>query len=98
MSNGNWTSGICQQMREVSSGRTIDVRMFEFYQGVPRLNIDDINYDLLLPILVHRVDDQGLPCSDQPARRFCARRTQAFQPVVEAMRQYWKLIRYGSDA
>jgi hypothetical protein len=48
------------------------------------LNIDDINNGLLLPILVHWVDDQGSPLfgtgRDQRARRSRARRTRISRP------------------
>lgn len=69
----------------------------------PLLNADDINYGLLLPIFVHCVDDQGRPLLGPtrkgPEGKALVRKAYTDIPaVVEAMRQYWMPIRYGSDA
>ena len=69
----------------------------------PLLNTDDINYGLLLPIFVHCVDDQGRPLLGPtrkgPEGKALVRKAYTDIPaVVEAMRQYWMPIRYGSDA
>jgi uncharacterized protein len=53
----------------------------------PLLNTEDVNYDLLLPILVHCVDGQGRPLLG-PTRK---------GPVVEALRQYWRPTRFPQD-
>ena len=69
----------------------------------PLLNIDDINYGLLLPIFAHCVDDQGHPLLG-PARKgpagkaFLRKAYTDIPAVVETMRQYRMPIRYGSDA
>jgi len=60
----------------------------------PLLNIDDINYGLLLPIFAHCVDDQGHPLLG-PTRKgpegeaFLRKAYTDIPAVVEAMRQYW---------
>jgi hypothetical protein len=68
----------------------------------PLPNTGDINYGLFLLIFVHSVDDPGhLPCSDQRGRDHKTLLRKAYtdmSAVVEAMRQYWMPIRYGSDA
>ena len=56
--------------------------------------------EILLPILLHRVDDQGHPLLG-PTRK--GPKTEEFlrdahtdiPAVVEAMRQYWMPIRYA---
>jgi uncharacterized protein len=65
----------------------------------PLLDLSNINHGLLLPILLHCVDDQGRPMLG-PARK--GRETEQFlrnahtdiPAVVEAMRQYWMPTRY----
>jgi uncharacterized protein len=69
----------------------------------PLLNTNDINHGLLLPILVHCVDDQGRPLLG-PTRKgpdgkaFMRKAYTDIPAVVEAMRQYWMPIRYRRDA
>jgi uncharacterized protein len=66
----------------------------------PLLDTSNINHGLLLPILLHCVDDQGHPLLG-PARK--GRETKEFlrnahtdiPAVVEAMRQYWMPTRYA---
>jgi uncharacterized protein len=66
----------------------------------PLLDIRNINHGLLLPILLHCVDDQGRPLLGPPRT---GRETEEFlrnahadiPDVVEAMRQYWMPTRYG---
>jgi uncharacterized protein len=65
----------------------------------PLLDLSNINHGLLLPILLHCVDDHGHPLLG-PARK--GRETEEFlrnahtdiPMVVEAMRQYWMPTRY----
>ncbi len=66
----------------------------------PLLDRSNINHGLLLPILLHCVDDHGRPLLG-PARK--GRDTEEslrnahtdIPAVVEAMRQYWMPIRYA---
>src|SRR5216684_1396434 len=66
----------------------------------PLLDTRNINHGLLLPILLHRVDDQRHPLLG-PTRK--GPKTEEFlrdahtdiPAVVEAMRQYWMPIRYA---
>ena len=66
----------------------------------PLLDISNINHGLLLPILLHCVDDQGRPMLGPPRT---GRETEEFlrnahadiPDVVEAMRQYWMPTRYA---
>src|ERR1700694_4326410 len=66
----------------------------------PLLDTRNINHGLLLPILLHCVDDQGHPLLG-PTRK--GPKTEDFlrdahtdiPAVVEAMRQYWMPIRYA---
>jgi hypothetical protein len=66
----------------------------------PLLDTSNINHGLLLPILLHCLDDQGRPPLG-PARK--GRETKEFlrnahtdiPAVVEAMRQYWMRTRYA---
>jgi uncharacterized protein len=66
----------------------------------PLLDLSNVNHGLLLPILLHCVDDHGRPLLG-PARK--GRDTEEFlrnahtdiPAVVEAMRQYWMPIRYA---
>ena len=66
----------------------------------PLLELSNINGGLLLPILLHYVDDQGRPLLG-PARKGCdtaefLRNAHSDIPAaVEAMRQYWMPIRYA---
>jgi uncharacterized protein len=66
----------------------------------PLLDLSNINHGLLLPILLHCIDDHGRPLLG-PARK--GRDTEEFlrnahadiPMVVEAMRQYWMPTRYA---
>ena len=66
----------------------------------PLLDISNIHHSLLLPILLHCVDDQGRPLLGPPRK---GRETEQFlrnaytdiPHVVEAMRQYWMPTRYA---
>ena len=66
----------------------------------PLLDVSNIHYGLLLPILLHCVDDQGRPLLGPPSK---GRETEEFlrnahadiPDVVEAMRQYWMPTRYA---
>jgi uncharacterized protein len=66
----------------------------------PLIDLSNINHGLLLPILLHCVDDQGRPMLGPPRE---GRETEEFlrnaqtdiPVVVDAMRQYWMPTRYG---
>jgi hypothetical protein len=66
----------------------------------PLLDLSNINHGLLLPILLHCIDDHGRPLLG-PART--GRETEEFlrnaytdiPAVVEAMRQHWMPTRYA---
>ena len=66
----------------------------------PLLDISNIHHGLLLPILLHCVDDQGRPVLGPPRK---GRDTEEFlrnahadiPAVVEAMRQYSMPTRYA---
>ncbi|MDA9543156.1 MULTISPECIES: hypothetical protein [Bradyrhizobium] len=66
----------------------------------PLLDIRNIDHGLLLPILLHCVDNQGRPSFGPPRP---GRETEEFlrnphtdiPDVVEAMRQYWMPNRYA---
>ena len=63
------------------------------------LDTRNINHGLLLPILLHRVDDQGHPLlgptrKDPKTEAFLRDAHTNIPAVVEAMRQYWMPIRY----
>ena len=66
----------------------------------PLLDMGNVNHGLLLPILLHCVDDHGRPLLGPPRK---GRDTEEFlrnahadiPAVVEAMRQYWMPIRYA---
>jgi uncharacterized protein len=66
----------------------------------PLLDLSNINHGLLLPILLHCVDDLGRPMLGPPRE---GRETEEFlrnahtdiPMVVEAIRKYWMPIRYG---
>jgi uncharacterized protein len=66
----------------------------------PLLDTRNINHGLLLPILLHCVDDRGRPLLG-PARKgaetkeFLRNAHTDIPAVVEAMRQYWMPIRYA---
>lgn len=68
----------------------------------PLLNTDDVNYGLLLPILVHCVDGQGRPLLG-PTRKglqgkaFLRTAYRDIPAVVEALRQYWMPTRFPQD-
>jgi uncharacterized protein len=69
----------------------------------PLLNTNDINHGLLLPILVHCVDDQRRPLLGPPrqgpdGKAFMRKAYTDIPALVEAMRQYWMPIRYRRDA
>jgi len=60
----------------------------------------NVNHGLLLPILLHCRDDQGRPllgppCSGRETRDFLRNAYADIPAVVEALRQYWMLIRYA---
>jgi len=69
----------------------------------PLLDRGNINHDLLVPILLHCLDEKGQPLlgptgNDSEAReaREALRNAHTHIPaVVEAMRQYWMPIRYA---
>ena len=66
----------------------------------PLLDTRNINHGLLLPILLHCVDDQGHPLlgptGKGPKTEDFLRDAHTDIPaVVEAMRQYWMPIRYA---
>jgi uncharacterized protein len=66
----------------------------------PLLDLSNINHGLLLPILLHCIDDYGRPLLG-PAKK--GRETEEFlrnahadiPMVIEAMRQYWMPSRYA---
>src|SRR6516162_11186479 len=66
----------------------------------PLRDVSNIHHGLLLPILLHCVDDQGRPLLGPPRK---GRETEEFlrnahadiPNVVEAMRQYWMPTRYA---
>jgi uncharacterized protein len=66
----------------------------------PLLDTRNINHGLLLPILLHCLDDQGRPLLG-PARKgpetkeFLCNAHTDIPAVVEAMRQYWMPTRYA---
>ena len=65
----------------------------------PLLDLTDINHGLLLPILLHCVDDQGRPLlgptrKGREGKAFLRNAHTDIPAVVEAMRQYWMPIRY----
>jgi uncharacterized protein len=74
----------------------MQLRMFAW---APLLDLSDINHGLLLPILLHCVDDQGRPLLG-PTRKgpggkaFLRNAHTDIPAVVEAMRQYWMPQRY----
>ena len=77
----------------------MQLRMFAW---APLLNVDDINHGLLLPILLHCVDDQGRPLlgptrKGRESKEFVRNAHSDIPAVVEAMRQYWMPIRYRRD-
>jgi uncharacterized protein len=66
----------------------------------PLLDTRDIHHGLLLPILVHCVDDHGHPMLGPPRKgpeteEFLRNAHTDIPAVVEAMRQYWMPIRYA---
>lgn len=65
----------------------------------PLLDLGDINHGLLLPILLHCVDDQGHPIlgpvrKGREGKAFLRNAHTDIPAVVEAMRQYWMPTRY----
>lgn len=67
----------------------------------PLLNPGDIHHGLLLPILLHCVDDIGRPMlgPPRPGPETAAFLRDAHQDIpmcVEAIRQYWMPIRFGT--
>ena len=91
--NGNvdarpWCSGFYAAMR---------LRMSDW---APLLDVGNVNHGLLLPILLHCRDDQGLPMLGPPrqgreTREFLRNAHADIPAVVEAMRQYWMPTRYA---
>ena len=66
----------------------------------PLLDISNINHGLLLPILLHCVDDQrrpmlGPPRTGRETEEFLRNAHADIPDVVEAMRQYWMPTRYA---
>ena len=66
----------------------------------PLLDISNINHALLLPIMVHCVDDQSRPLlgptrTGHKTKEFLRNAHADIPAVVEAMRQYWMPIRYA---
>jgi uncharacterized protein len=66
----------------------------------PLLDTRNINHGLLLPILLHCVDDQGRPLlgptrKGPETEKFLREAHTDIPAVVEAMRQYWMPIRYA---
>jgi uncharacterized protein len=66
----------------------------------PLLDTRNINHGLLLPILLHCVDDHGRSLLGPPrkgldTKEFLRNAHSDIQAVVEAMRQYWMPIRYA---
>ncbi|WP_454624860.1 UPF0149 family protein [Bradyrhizobium cenepequi] len=66
----------------------------------PLLDISNINHGLLLPILLHCVDDRGCPLLGPPRKgpqteEFLRNAHPDIPAVVEAMRQYWMPTRYA---
>ncbi len=66
----------------------------------PLLDTRNVNHGLLLPILLHCVDDQGHPLLGPPrkgpeTKEFLRNAHTDIPAVVEAMRQYWMPIRYA---
>jgi uncharacterized protein len=66
----------------------------------PLLDLSNINHGLLLPILLHCVDDQGLPLlgpakTGRETKEFLRNAHTDIPAVVEAMRQYWMPTRFA---
>ena len=64
------------------------------------LDTRNVNHGLLLPILLHCVDDQGHPLlgptrKGPETKEFLRNAHTDIPAVVEAMRQYWMPIRYA---
>ena len=68
-----------------------DLAIESFGSWAPLLDTRNINHGLLLPILLHCVDDQGRP----ETKEFLRNAHTDIPAVVEAMRQYWMPIRYA---
>ena len=65
----------------------------------PLLDLSDINHGLLLPILLHCLDEQGRPLlgptkKGREGKEFLRTAHADIPAVVEALRQYWMPIRY----
>src|SRR5246500_3100412 len=77
-----------------------DAMRLRLLAWAPLLDIGNIHHGLLLPILLHCVDDHGRPPLGPPRK---GRQTEEFlrnahtdiPHVVEAMRQYWMPTRYA---
>jgi uncharacterized protein len=66
----------------------------------PLRNPADINHGLLLPILLHCVDDHGRPLlgppkTGQQTQQFLRTAYKEIPAAVEAMRQYWMPTRFN---
>jgi uncharacterized protein len=66
----------------------------------PLLDTSNVNHGLLLPILLHCLDDQGRPLlgaarKGHEAKEFLRNAHTDIPAVVEAMRQYWMPTRYA---
>jgi uncharacterized protein len=65
----------------------------------PLLDLSDIHHGLLLPVLLHCVDDQGRPLlgptrKGREGKAFLRNAHSDIPAVVEAMRQFWMPTRY----
>jgi len=65
----------------------------------PLLDLRDVNHGLLLPILLHCVDDQGRPLlgplrKGREGKEFLRNAHADIPAAVQAMRQYWMPTRY----
>ena len=66
----------------------------------PLPHANNVNHGLLLPILLHRRDDQGCPLLGSPRSgretgHFLRHAYLDIPAAVEAVRQYWMPIRYA---
>ena len=76
--------------------RAMQLRMLAW---APLLDHSDINHGLLLPILLHCVDDKGRPLlgptrKGREGKEFLRNAHSDIPAVVEALRQYWMPTRY----
>jgi uncharacterized protein len=69
----------------------------------PLRNPADINHGLLLPILLHCVDDHGRPLlgppkAGQQTQQLLRAAYKEIPPAIEAMRQYWMPTRFKTQS